>query len=302
MGERTIPGIAKGGKEIIIPDPKPEIRKNAENAEDWVFVDEAKYLYRMANLFKDRLIDPILRTDRGRLPDPVISFSNQRNYRVLASYSMVRNPQGLLDEITFNTRQYDYVNKEDETDNRITWIYGRWAQLETLLHEQVHLWQQNYGDNPIKVGRPYHNKEFVTKCNSLGLYPKPGLGYHIKVADGLFENLMGELGIEKPDPMTVPDGSKKANWFVGILKDNDKRKRGTSTLNKWICPSCDLKVRLGIKGNPELIHTPCKSVLVRDDGLTHVIYEGERDARIMEFLLKRRQENKNNSINKSTNS
>ncbi|MFC2043400.1 hypothetical protein ACFLUA_04550 [Chloroflexota bacterium] len=170
MVERYIPDIAKGGKEIINSDPKPEVRKNAENAEDWVFVDEAKYLYRMANLFKNRLIDPILRTDRGRLPDPVISFSSARNYRVLASYSMVRNPQGLLDEITFNTQQYDYVKPEDETDNRINWIYGRWAQLETLLHEQVHLWQQNYGDIPIKVGRPYHNKEFVTKCNSLGLY------------------------------------------------------------------------------------------------------------------------------------
>ena len=154
MGERYIPDIAKGGKEIIISDPKPEVRKNAENAEDWVFVDEAKYLYRMANLFKDRLIDPILRTDRGRLPDPVISFSNARNYRVLASYSLVRNPQGLLDEITFNTQQYEYV---EENSTEVQWMFGKWAQLETLLHEQVHLWQQNYGDKPIKLGRIYHN-------------------------------------------------------------------------------------------------------------------------------------------------
>ncbi|MFC2043085.1 hypothetical protein ACFLUA_02915 [Chloroflexota bacterium] len=300
MVERYIPDIAKRGKEIIIPDPKPEVRKNAENAEDWVFVDEAKYLYRMANLFKNRLIDPILRTDRGRLPDPVISFSSARNYRVLASYSLVRNPQGLLDEITFNTQQYEYV--EEKSDD-IRWIYGRWAQLETLLHEQVHLWQQNYGDNPIRVGRPYHNKEFVKKCNSLGLYPKPGPGYHTKPADGLFESLMNELGIEKPqEPPT-----KKANWFWGLAdKDGKKSKRGKSTLNKWICPNCDLKVRIGIKGNPELVHTPCNSVLVRADELTHTFYEdkhqGEKDGRIMEFLLERRQESTNYSINKSKNS
>ena len=94
MGERYIPDIAKRGKLLEKSNPQPEVRKNAENAEDWMFVDEAKYLYRMATIYKDRLIDPILRTDRGRLPDPVISFNNRRNYRVLASYSMVRNPQG----------------------------------------------------------------------------------------------------------------------------------------------------------------------------------------------------------------
>ena len=109
MGERYIPDIAKRGKLLEKSNPQPEVRKNAENAEDWMFVDEAKYLYRMATTYKDRLIDPILRTDRGRLPDPVISFNNRRNYRVLASYSMVRNPQGLLDEITFNNQQYNYV-------------------------------------------------------------------------------------------------------------------------------------------------------------------------------------------------
>ena len=296
MVERYKPDIAKGGKEIIISDPKPEVRKNAENAEDWVFVDEAKYLYRMATVFKDRLIDPILRTDRGRLPDPVISFESARNYRVLASYSMLRNPQGLLDEITFNTQQYNYV---DEESNEVIWIYGKWAQLETLLHEQRHLWQQNYGDNPVKVGRPYHNKEFVSKCNSLGIYPKLGPGYHIKMADGLFENLMTEMGIDQPDPLLISEKPKRSNWFKDLLGDDDKRKKGTSTLSKWVCPSCNLKVRIGIKGNPELVHTPCESVLVRADGLTHTFYEGARYERSKGRMAQERiRQNNNNSITK----
>jgi len=269
MGERYIPDIAKRGKLLEKSNPQPEVRKNAENAEDWMFVDEAKYLYRMATIYKDRLIDPILRTDRGRLPDPVISFNNRRNYRVLASYSMVRNPQGLLDEITFNTQQYNYV---DENEDRVYWIFGRWAQLETLLHEQVHLWQQNFGDHPVQIGKPYHNKEFVSKCNSLGLYPKLGPGYHIKMADGLFENLMSELGIEKPDPLLIPEKARRSDWFKELLGDDDKRKKGTSTLKKWVCPNCDLKVRIGIKSDPELIHKPCGEVLIKDDGLTHTIY------------------------------
>jgi hypothetical protein len=57
----------------------------------------------MANLFKDKFLDPILHTDRGRLPDPVISFDDLWNIKTLATYTLHRNPQGLLDEITFNT-------------------------------------------------------------------------------------------------------------------------------------------------------------------------------------------------------
>src|SRR5512135_547547 len=110
-------------------DPKPEIRKNAENARDWEYSEEAKYLYGMAVLFKDRFLDPILLTDRGRLPDPVISFDNLRNIRTLAAYTLHRNPQGLLDEITFNTSHFEVQ------DEKRVWRFGRWAQLETLLHE-----------------------------------------------------------------------------------------------------------------------------------------------------------------------
>jgi hypothetical protein len=35
----------------------------------------------------------------------------------------------------------------------------------------------------------YHSKEFTEKCKSLGLHPKLGEGYHLKMADGPFEIL-----------------------------------------------------------------------------------------------------------------
>ena len=149
------------GRELLIEanNPQPEIRKNAEKARDWDYAEEAANLYRMATLFKDRLLDPILLTDRRRLPDPVISFGNLRNLNTLAAYTLVRNPQGLLYEITMNTQQYADVIIDGKGKKQ--WGPGKWAQLETLLHEQVHLWQQNFGQNPVKPGRPYHNKEFV---------------------------------------------------------------------------------------------------------------------------------------------
>ena len=75
MGER-IPTIVRNGIPLEIINPQSDIQKNAETASDWEYKEEAQYLYRMANLFKDRLTDPILHTDRKRLPDPVISFEN----------------------------------------------------------------------------------------------------------------------------------------------------------------------------------------------------------------------------------
>lgn len=142
--------IARGGRPIERTNPQPEVKKNAETAKDWVYSEEAAYLYRKAVLFKDRFLDPILLTDRDRLPDPVISFANLRNKNTLAAYTLVRNPQGLLYEITLNAGHY--VDEDRDGRKVKSWSFGRWAQLETLLHEQVHLWQQNFGSDPVKPG------------------------------------------------------------------------------------------------------------------------------------------------------
>jgi hypothetical protein len=265
--------MSKEGTPIENFDPKPEVRKNAENASDWVYREEARYLYGMAVLFKDRFLDPILLTDRGRLPDPVISFDDLRNRKVLAAYTLHRNPQGLLDEITFNTVHY----KKEE--GKMGWVWGKWAQAETLLHEQVHLWQQNFGEYPVKPGRVSHNKEFIGKCESLGLHPMPVAGCHTAVADGVFANLMEELGIPRPDDVPRIDWTRaggkpiKRDWF------RPAPEKGRSTLHKWTCPDCGLAVRIGIKDDPRLVHDACsetkgeKVFLVNHDGLDHTIYK-----------------------------
>lgn len=266
--------MSKEGVAINQFDPKPAIQKNAEFARDWEFSDEAKNLYGMAILFKDRFLDPILLTDRNRLPDPVISFDDMRNRKVLAAYTLHRNPQGLLDEITFNTAHYD------DQDGRMVWVWGEWAKFETLLHEQVHLWQQNFGNHPVKPGRIHHNKEFVEKCESLGLHPLPGVGAHIRVADGVFAQMMNELGIPRPDDVPTIDWTKaggkprKRDWF------RPSPEKGRSTLHKWTCPDCGLAVRVGIGTDPHLVHDACSEIrgekvfLVKNDGLNHIIFDG----------------------------
>jgi len=261
--------MSKEGVLIENFDPKPAVKKNAEIARDWEYSEEAQNLYGMAVLFKDRFLDPILLTDRDRLPDPVISFSDKRNKKVLASYTLHRNPQGLLDEITFNTAHY----KEEE--GKPVWVWGRWAQMETLLHEQVHLWQENFGEHKHKPGRVAHDKEFVAKCESLGLHPTPIVGSHYQVADGVFAELMRELGIQRPNDVPRAAGSKK-DWF------RPQPEKGRSTLHKWVCPDCGLAVRIGIKSDPNLIHDVCSEIkgekvfLVNHDGLRHTIYDGNR--------------------------
>ena len=179
---------------IETSNPQPEVRKNAETASDWVYREEAATLYNMAVIIRDRLIDPIARLDRSQVPDPVISFDNLRQSRTLAGYTLNRNPQGLLHEITFNTEHYEIKDGKPE------WRFGRWAQLETLTHEYLHLKQQKYGKEPYRSGRNGHNKEFVTLAKQIGLNVVPVIGCHYQVADegSPFAILMAELGIKTP--------------------------------------------------------------------------------------------------------
>lgn len=273
---KEIPEFARGAQLIEVNNPQPEVRKNAETARDWEYTDEAAYLYRMANQFKERFLDPIIRNDRNRLPDPVISFQNLRNINTLAAYRLTRNPQGLLYEIIMNTEHYSDAPMDGRTTKQ--WSFGKWAQLETLLHEQVHLWQQNFGEHPVQVGRAYHNKEFVAKCESLGLHPKLGEGYHLRLADGVFADLMKDLGIPAPDLSRRTMGID-LDWFSWYLDNLGKKKKGKSSLQKWTCPECGLNARMGIKGDPQLRHNPCEQktghevFFVQVDDLKHTIYK-----------------------------
>lgn len=244
--------MVERGVPIETSNPNPEVRKNAELAPDWPFREQAQYLYPMAELIRGRLIDPIARIDRNQMPDPVLSFDNLRNKRTLAAYRLTRNPQGLNYEIILNSQHYE------EVDGKMKWRFGEWALLETLTHELVHEWQQTVGEDPVQVGNVYHNKEFVDKCESIGLHPKLGEGYHLKLADGPFEILMNELGIEPPKEVENLPDELDIDWFKKLPDDLGKDRKGKSTLKKWCCPECGLKVRIGISDDPMLRHHTCE--------------------------------------------
>ena len=249
-------------KEVLIEtaNPQPEVRKNAETAVGWEFKDEASYLYDKAIILRERLIDPIARIDRNQLPDPVIGFENLRNYKVLAEYLVIRDAVGLSCRINFNTEHY--IPEED----RQVWRWGRWAQLETLAHEYVHLFQQQVGS-----GKPSHGKEFIDKCESIGLHPLPGIGCHVAVADEPFSILMREWGIERPDD--VPTDTRKIDWFK-----NGKEVKGRSSLSKWSC-GCQ-NARIGAQEFDATCNR-CGNVFIRIDGKAHTVYKagGEKSGK-----------------------
>lgn len=257
---KQIPNIAARGRLVETVNPQPEVRKNAEKATGWEFKDEAAYLYDKAILLRERLIDPIARIDRGQLPDPVIGFDNLRNYKVLAEYLIVRDAVGLTCRINFNSEHY--IPKDGTQE----WRWGRWAQLETLAHEYIHLWQQQVGS-----GSPSHGKEFIDKCESIGLHPLPGVGCHIAVADEPFSILMRELGIERPND--VPTDDRKTDWFW-----DGKKTKGRSTLSKWSC-GCQ-NIRVGTKEFYGVCTKPeCGQVFVRMDAVNETIYQVDERGR-----------------------
>ena len=97
----------------------------------------------------------------------------------------------------------------------------------------------------------------------------PVKGCHVAVADGVFARLMEELGIERPDDVPTIEWTRaggkpiKTDWFRFLSDFEGKERKGTSTLKKWCCPECGMKVRMGITGDPMLRHHTCETAVGR---------------------------------------
>jgi len=93
----------------------------------------------------------------------------------------------------------------------------------------------------------------------------PHIGCHIAVADGVFAQLMAEMGIERP--ADVPrEKEKKIDWF------KPEKEKGRSTLKKWEC-GCGQKIRVGKEDWPGAICKSCGTEYVNKADLSHVIYQ-----------------------------
>jgi len=247
-------------------DVKDAIRRHQETV-DTPFRDEAVFWYNIASEMDKRFFNGLVYPDGRKVPTPVIAFDDLRNKNTLACYDLFPDEYGIEGKITFNTAWYE------ERDGKQEWIRGKYSQGETLLHEYVHLWQQiGRGDDPYrqeKHGRVTHNKEFVAKCEELGIHPMPVKGIHTMPATpgSPIDILLKENGIYPPEKAydkPESDFSDWAKWLI-ILDDHKKIRKGRSTLHKYQCPSCGLNARIGISEDPLLIHEPCGTLLVNAD-------------------------------------
>lgn len=124
------------------------------------------------------------------------------------AYRIGVNHLGLKAEITIGEHHIrDCLEHGNEWD-----IYG------TLLHELLHAWQYVHG-KPSKP--PYHNCEFRQKSLECGL-------------------LVDERGIQQYDPDSPFFAllERESIFFPPIPEPKRFKKKGKSTLKKWVC-SCN---------------------------------------------------------------
>jgi predicted SprT family Zn-dependent metalloprotease len=147
------------------------------------------------------------------------------------------------------TRWENGKDKLHELSLNPDWLKDRPLKqvLSTLVHEQVHLWQQCFGKPPKNPG---HNKEWADKMESIGLMPsstgapegkRTGRKVSHYILDGgAFDTCCDEL-LDKGFQLSA------VSWPADLKKKRTRTKRITYT-----CPDCELKVR----GVPEL-HILC---------------------------------------------
>ena len=155
-------------------EPDSEVNQSVRQASmfdiTWRWRDLSVFLHSWAEIFNQEFFD-------GDLPQPAISFERTRR-DTLGHFLYGRNDYGLRFNINLNQQHLG----RSEAD-----------LLETLVHEQTHLYQFTTG----KAGLDwrYHNKAFVEKAASIGLQVKQGRGCHTRPAGDPFVALLKEQGV-----------------------------------------------------------------------------------------------------------
>jgi len=160
---------------------------------------------------------------KGCLPQVILTFSRGKRFHGFFA----------PDRWKSNGKEFHEIALNPETMNR-----PKDLVCSTLVHEQVHLWQQVYGIKKPK--RAYHNKEWAKKMKDVGLYPS---------------NTGHEGGKEVGANMThyiIPDGPfikcyktldpKSFLPFEAIVRLESKVAKKKKNKVKYCCPGCQLNV------------------------------------------------------------
>lgn len=235
------------------PDPADFVKRYAEQNKDWPYAELVTNLYPKIEIVKQRFFDGVFKPwDLSRLPMPPIAIEDMRNWKYLASYHLVKDGYGFSDKLTLNEKHF----KKDEYGNWV-WDYGgEWGLWETIIHEMAHeaCVRRNLARD--------HSKPFTDMLLQLGIYcNERGQHYQIADPDKPFGILMREWFVKRPseEDFVSEMPEKPISWWFLFSDETEREKKGKSTLSKWVCPECGISVRIGIKGNPEIVHEPCSA-------------------------------------------
>ncbi|OJK45348.1 sprT domain-containing protein, partial [Escherichia coli] len=164
------------------------------------------------DFYNQRLFD-------GELPDCLITFQRGKNTMGYFSYRRFVAADGsgrMIDEIALNPEYFP--------------VYPLIEVMQTLVHEQCHMWQYHYG-NPSR--KTYHNAQWAAKMESIGLMPsstgRPGgakVGQKINdypIPGGRFQRVTLELF----------QGQFALSWFDRFPVQVEQQKDMTAVIEQW---------------------------------------------------------------------
>lgn len=188
----------------------------------------------------------------GKLPSCMLNFSRKKNTHGFLAPERWRR---------INSKKHNI----HEISLTPTTLYRTPIEIfSTLVHEQAHLWQWEFG-NPSRSG--YHNKEWAKKMIEIGLIPsdtgKEGgkqtgqnMTHYIEKG-GRYEKAFKKMLKKYTLPFTSLEGDLMRSLLKGIEGGNGKdepsaklkRLRPPSRKKtKYTCPNC----KCNVWGKPEL--------------------------------------------------
>ncbi|WP_395009085.1 SprT-like domain-containing protein [Undibacterium sp.] len=195
----------------------------------------------------------------SQLPDCLLTLQ-RKNAKIYGYFSPNRFKDAhsvLADELAMNPIHFHSRKVE--------------SVLSTLVHEQVHVWQQHFG----KPGRgKYHNKEWANKMKSIGLQPsktgKPGgketgdQMTHYVIDGGLFQEYCNQL-LRQGFILSWAEDVKVTASEPGVDLNGDDvslvEKKDKSNRLKYSCKKC--KINAWGKPDLKIICGNCRTEFVR---------------------------------------
>ncbi len=159
----------------------------------------------------------------GTLPEALLTLQRKRSaYGYFSGKRFADSEDKSVDEIALNPSHFATRSAREV--------------LSTLVHEQVHLWQDHFGKPPKSA---YHNKEWAAKMKEVGLWPSStGQEGGKETGPRVSHYILNSGPYEKAYEKFVEQGGVQ-HLLKEQLQSSAKK---TTKKTKYVCPNCEAKV------------------------------------------------------------